>query len=414
MVIEGADRFGIAQLHQLRGRVGRGTDPSWCYLLGASTDGEDGLAGERLAAVERTTDGFELAEVDLRLRGEGTILGAAPEGADATCGWPRCRIPATGSCSTEARRVAEAIVGEDPRLEAHAAPGRRAPAVPERRRGGVPLQELSRGLGRWAVAAMRVIGGRSRGRRLAGQAPGGGAPHLGPGARVDLRHPRVPGRGRRALGGRPLLRERGAGGRGPVAGRGLGHLRRPGPGRRPGGAGQPGRGRAGRRAGHRGPGRPAGLAGRRRPAFDLALCDPPYDFDGWATLLERAAGGAGRAGVGAVDRAPRGLGGHERAAVRRYARHRGPSHRSTQLVGMAARGPREGRALSRVLRPLPQRAPRDRRAGQPPLRRGGGGRPAQPAEERGAVRPGRAPGDARGGRRPTSRRSGSCRSRPWW
>jgi len=77
MVILDADRFGIAQLHQLRGRVGRGADRSWCFLLGAATtpDGE-----ERLQALERTTDGFELAEVDLDIRGEGTILGSRQKG----------------------------------------------------------------------------------------------------------------------------------------------------------------------------------------------------------------------------------------------------------------------------------------------------------------------------------------------
>ena len=66
MVIEDADRFGIAQLHQLRGRVGRGSDPSWCYLLSESEAPE---AEARLGAMERTTDGFELADVDLGLRG---------------------------------------------------------------------------------------------------------------------------------------------------------------------------------------------------------------------------------------------------------------------------------------------------------------------------------------------------------
>ncbi len=78
MVIEDADRFGMAQLHQLRGRVGRGRDRSWCYLLGGghSPDSE-----ARLLAVERSTDGFELAEVDLELRGEGTILGTRQKGA---------------------------------------------------------------------------------------------------------------------------------------------------------------------------------------------------------------------------------------------------------------------------------------------------------------------------------------------
>ena len=77
MVILDADRFGIAQLHQLRGRVGRGSAQSWCYLLGGTTTPE---GDERLAALERTTDGFELAEVDLELRGEGTILGARQKG----------------------------------------------------------------------------------------------------------------------------------------------------------------------------------------------------------------------------------------------------------------------------------------------------------------------------------------------
>jgi ATP-dependent DNA helicase RecG len=77
MVVLDADRFGIAQLHQLRGRVGRGAAESWCFLIGEAATAE---AEERLAALERTTDGFELAEVDLDLRGEGTILGARQKG----------------------------------------------------------------------------------------------------------------------------------------------------------------------------------------------------------------------------------------------------------------------------------------------------------------------------------------------
>lgn len=77
MVILDADRFGIAQLHQLRGRVGRGTQRSYCYLV-ASDVSKDGA--ERLEAMVRTTDGFELAEVDLDLRGEGTIMGERQKG----------------------------------------------------------------------------------------------------------------------------------------------------------------------------------------------------------------------------------------------------------------------------------------------------------------------------------------------
>ena len=77
IVIEDAWRFGLAQLHQLRGRVGRSDAQSYCYLLGTppSEDGE-----VRLQALVDTNDGFELAEVDLQLRREGTILGARQQG----------------------------------------------------------------------------------------------------------------------------------------------------------------------------------------------------------------------------------------------------------------------------------------------------------------------------------------------
>ena len=77
MVILDADRFGIAQLHQLRGRVGRGSEQSWCYLVSTSDTDE---AEARLGALVKTTDGFELAEVDLDLRGEGTIMGERQKG----------------------------------------------------------------------------------------------------------------------------------------------------------------------------------------------------------------------------------------------------------------------------------------------------------------------------------------------
>ena len=82
MVIVDADRFGIAQLHQLRGRVGRGAHRSTCFLVThlEDTEGADPVAAERLSAMVRTTDGFELAEVDLELRGEGTIMGERQKG----------------------------------------------------------------------------------------------------------------------------------------------------------------------------------------------------------------------------------------------------------------------------------------------------------------------------------------------
>ena len=77
MLIEGAERFGVSQLHQLRGRVGRGEHPSQCLLFAAEAGG---MARRRLSAVEETSDGFRLAEVDLLLRGEGEILGTRQSG----------------------------------------------------------------------------------------------------------------------------------------------------------------------------------------------------------------------------------------------------------------------------------------------------------------------------------------------
>jgi ATP-dependent DNA helicase RecG len=77
MVIEGADRFGLAQLHQLRGRVGRGAEQSYCLLL--SDDPSIG-AQERLRLLEENNDGFALAEADLRLRGPGDYFGTRQSG----------------------------------------------------------------------------------------------------------------------------------------------------------------------------------------------------------------------------------------------------------------------------------------------------------------------------------------------
>ena len=113
MVILDADRFGIAQLHQLRGRVGRGTDRSWCFLLGEPTTPD---AEERLGALERTTDGFELAEVDLDIRGEGTILGARQKGRnDLKLASLRRDRPLV----ERAREVAFDLVGDGTGLGAH-------------------------------------------------------------------------------------------------------------------------------------------------------------------------------------------------------------------------------------------------------------------------------------------------------
>lgn len=77
MVIEHAERFGLAQLHQLRGRVGRGTHPSSCFLVHARLSAD---AAERLAAMESSTDGFLISEIDARIRGEGNVLGKEQSG----------------------------------------------------------------------------------------------------------------------------------------------------------------------------------------------------------------------------------------------------------------------------------------------------------------------------------------------
>ncbi|MHB1534413.1 MAG: ATP-dependent DNA helicase RecG [Acidimicrobiales bacterium] len=110
MVIEDAERFGMAQLHQLRGRVGRGAASSWCYLLGAGASAE---AAARLEAVARSTDGFELAEVDLELRGEGTILGARQKGATDL---KLASLRRDKDLVSTAREVAFDLVDADPTL----------------------------------------------------------------------------------------------------------------------------------------------------------------------------------------------------------------------------------------------------------------------------------------------------------
>jgi ATP-dependent DNA helicase RecG len=80
MIVQEADRFGLAQLHQLRGRVGRGAEQSYCLLVSRRKDELTEEAQRRLQALVDTTDGFELAEVDLELRGEGQLLGTRQSG----------------------------------------------------------------------------------------------------------------------------------------------------------------------------------------------------------------------------------------------------------------------------------------------------------------------------------------------
>ncbi|HLT17096.1 MAG TPA: ATP-dependent DNA helicase RecG [Acidimicrobiales bacterium] len=121
MVVLDADRFGIAQLHQLRGRVGRGSAASYCYLVtgagGAAGDEEERAEGNaRLEALVRTDDGFELAEADLEIRGEGTIFADRQKGRSDL---KLASLRRDRKVVDAARRAAERIVAEDPTLAEH-------------------------------------------------------------------------------------------------------------------------------------------------------------------------------------------------------------------------------------------------------------------------------------------------------
>ena len=111
MLIEGADRFGLAQLHQLRGRVGRGTRPGLCLLFGEPTT-DDGT--RRLEAITQTTDGFRLAELDLQIRGEGAVLGVRQAGPTDL---RYARLARDRKPLAQARQVARRILREDPTLQ---------------------------------------------------------------------------------------------------------------------------------------------------------------------------------------------------------------------------------------------------------------------------------------------------------
>jgi ATP-dependent DNA helicase RecG len=113
MVIIDADRFGIAQLHQLRGRVGRGAHVSYCYLLAGEVTAD---SEQRLGAMVRTTDGFELAEVDLDIRGEGTIMGERQKGRNDL---KLASLRRDREWVVKAREVAFEIVDADPDLADH-------------------------------------------------------------------------------------------------------------------------------------------------------------------------------------------------------------------------------------------------------------------------------------------------------
>ncbi len=112
MIVAEAERFGVSQLHQLRGRVGRGEHAGLCLLV---TEAEQGtVARQRLDGVASTTDGFVLAELDLELRGEGDVLGAAQSGGRSSL--KLLRVVTDANLIEQAREVASEIIAHDPTL----------------------------------------------------------------------------------------------------------------------------------------------------------------------------------------------------------------------------------------------------------------------------------------------------------
>ncbi len=130
MLVEDAERFGLAQLHQLRGRIGRGPHRSFCILL---SDAVDDVARERLRVLQSSSDGFAIAEADLRLRGAGNVLGTRQSGL------PPLRVaslfePRHLALAERARLLADGLVAADPDLAAR-------PALARLRQDFAPLEE---------------------------------------------------------------------------------------------------------------------------------------------------------------------------------------------------------------------------------------------------------------------------------
>ncbi|MDQ1546549.1 MAG: ATP-dependent helicase RecG [Actinomycetota bacterium] len=117
MVVLDADRFGVSQLHQLRGRVGRGTVPGLCLFVTRAEEGT--ISRERVDAVASTLDGFELAQKDLELRQEGDVLGSIQSGGRSSL--RLLRVAKDGELISDARMLAAGVLEADPTLAAHPA-----------------------------------------------------------------------------------------------------------------------------------------------------------------------------------------------------------------------------------------------------------------------------------------------------
>ena len=178
MLVEDAERYGISQLHQLRGRIGRGPHPSLCLLFGEKSS-------PRLQAVAGHSDGFKLAEIDLRLRGEGELVGTRQSGI---AGFRVAELPRDADLLDRAAECARRVISEDPDLE-----------LPEHALLATALERSLGEEGRGADPGVRVVGGTLGGRTL--RAPRGRAtrPTSDPGpAKPSSLDPRRCGRGDRA------------------------------------------------------------------------------------------------------------------------------------------------------------------------------------------------------------------------
>src|SRR5437588_3764334 len=111
MLVENAERFGLAQLHQLRGRIGRGEHKSYCILLTSDPSPE---TVAKLEVLEKTINGFEVAEADWNLRGPGDLLGTAQSGLP---GLKIGNLKRDAELMKRARKAALSIFADDPRLE---------------------------------------------------------------------------------------------------------------------------------------------------------------------------------------------------------------------------------------------------------------------------------------------------------
>ena len=112
MVIENAERFGLSQLHQLRGRVGRGADQSYCILMTSYKISNDGKV--RIETMCRTNDGFEIAETDLKLRGPGDLMGTQQSGI---LDLKLANLSQDADLIQECRHAAQKVIEEDQNLE---------------------------------------------------------------------------------------------------------------------------------------------------------------------------------------------------------------------------------------------------------------------------------------------------------